>query len=118
MITQPCSPHVCFNLLGDGQDFLPCFPGEFNHKDGTRISLHKEPVFALLNIPFGALQDIMINQFTRTGPVFEANQVGMQRLINAVEMHTEQACFFGRRRHYIELDFCDESQRSFRTRNQ
>ena len=78
MITKACSPHLCFNLLCDGEDFVPGFPCKFNHKNGTRISLHKEPVLALLNVSLGTLQDIMINQLTGAGHVFEADQVGMQ----------------------------------------
>ena len=118
MVSQPRSPHVCFNLLGNGENFFPGFPCKFNYKNGAWVTLYKEPVFVLLDISLGALQNIMINQFTGTGLVFEANQVGMQRLINGVEMHAKQACFFWGRRHYIELDFSDESQCSFRPCNQ
>ena len=75
MITQSCCPHICFYLAGNFYDLFPVCPCKFNHKNGAGITLYKKPVFALLNIIFGAFQYIMIDQFTGAGFILQCNQV-------------------------------------------
>ena len=66
MISETCSPQVGFQSFYDFSNFFSVTSCKFNDKNSSGITLDKKAIFALLNIIFGTLKNIMIDQFAGT----------------------------------------------------
>ena len=104
MITQSGLAQIFFKCSRCVGQFFFGTKGKFNHQHGTRIALHKKAVLVLLNVCLGTLHDGVVHELDGGRLMVQGQQVSLQRLLQGLEMGTDQPFVLWGQRNDIQLD--------------
>jgi hypothetical protein len=97
--------------LHRGLDLLALFEADFDDEHGAGVADDEEAVLHLLEVGFGALEDVAVDEFAAEGPVPHRDERGVQRVLDGGEMRAHQ-CARRRQRLDVELELDAEEQRA------
>src|SRR5271166_2258194 len=78
---------------------------KLDREDGSGVSFYEKAVLPLLQICFGAFENITVDQLTRTRRISQSHKVSTQGLVNCRTVYTDKRTFTGWQRLTPQRDF-------------